>query len=203
MSNLSSLRAGAGQTAAPRRLQKPTPPGVSRTSAGQQAPDGSPSEIRERLPMIGSGSSELAQAAFPRRSQSPRSMRRAPGLEMIASPWIGAPASSGPDACFARVAGRQGSPPRQATRLLPFCCWVRGPPRFCVAAGCERPAMPLRAASRRRRGEPWAPERASDAWGGRFGWIDDNWCGSSGSAAPSRSGAALRLPGAVFRRRRV
>ncbi len=75
LSNLSSLRAGAGQTAAPRRLQKPTPPGVSRTSAGQQAPDGSPSEIRDRLPMIGSGSSELAQAAFPRRSQSPRSER--------------------------------------------------------------------------------------------------------------------------------
>jgi hypothetical protein len=72
VSNLSSLRAGAGQTAARRRLQKPTPPGVSRTSAGQQAPDGSPSEIRDRLPMVGSGSSELAQAAFPRRSQSPK-----------------------------------------------------------------------------------------------------------------------------------
>src|SRR5450755_845139 len=75
MSNLSSLRAGAGQNAAPRRLQKPTPPGVSRTSAGQQAPDGSPSEIRDRLPMIGSRSSGLAQAAFPRRSLPPRRSR--------------------------------------------------------------------------------------------------------------------------------
>ena len=64
LSNLSSLRAGAGQTAAPRRLQNATPRGVSRTSAGLQAADGSPSEIRDRLPMIGSDSSELAHAAF-------------------------------------------------------------------------------------------------------------------------------------------
>jgi hypothetical protein len=71
LSNPSSLRAGADQTAAPRRLQKPTPPGVSLTSAGQQAPEGSPSDIRDRLPKIDSDSSELAQPAFPRRSQSP------------------------------------------------------------------------------------------------------------------------------------
>jgi hypothetical protein len=64
LSNLSRLRAGAGQTAAPRRLQNATPRGVSRTSAGLQAPEGSPSEIRDRLPMIGSDSSELAHTAF-------------------------------------------------------------------------------------------------------------------------------------------
>jgi hypothetical protein len=64
LSNLSSLRAGADQTAASRRLRKPTPPGVSRTSAGQQAPEGSPSDIRDRLPKIDSDSSELAQPAF-------------------------------------------------------------------------------------------------------------------------------------------
>jgi hypothetical protein len=64
-----------GQTAAPPRLQKPTPPGISRTSSGQQAPDGSPSKIRDRWPMICSDFTELAQAGFPRRSQSPRSER--------------------------------------------------------------------------------------------------------------------------------
>jgi hypothetical protein len=65
----------AGHSAAPRRLQKPTPPGVSRTSAGQQAPEGSPSDIRDRLPKIDSDSSELAQPAFPASSQSPRAGR--------------------------------------------------------------------------------------------------------------------------------
>jgi hypothetical protein len=75
LSNLSSLRAGADQTAAPRRLQKPTPPGVSRTSAGQQAPEGSPSDIRDRLPKIDSDSTELAQPAFPTSSLSPRAGR--------------------------------------------------------------------------------------------------------------------------------
>jgi hypothetical protein len=92
LSNLSSLRADAGQTAAPRRLQKPTPPGVSRTSAGQQAPDGSPSKIRDRLPMIGSRSSELAQAAFPRRSQSPSSER--PAIAERTTPFVLQPARS-------------------------------------------------------------------------------------------------------------
>jgi len=57
------------------RLQKPTPPGVSRTSAGQQAPQGSPSDIRDRLPKIDSDSSELAQPAFPTSSQLPRAGR--------------------------------------------------------------------------------------------------------------------------------
>jgi hypothetical protein len=65
----------AGESAVPRRLQKPTPPGVSRTSAGQQAPEGSPSDIRDRLPKIDSDSSELAQPAFPTSSQLPRAGR--------------------------------------------------------------------------------------------------------------------------------
>jgi hypothetical protein len=60
-----------GPDCRPQRLQKPTSPSVSRTSVGQQAPDGSPSEIPDRLPIIGFDSSELAQAAFPTGSQPP------------------------------------------------------------------------------------------------------------------------------------
>ena len=154
LSNLSSLRAGAGQTAAPRRLQKPTPPGVSRTSAGQQAPDGSPSEIRNHLPMIGSGSSERAQAAFPRRSQSPKRRRprgagacKDPANRGASDPQARQSGSAATDRSWARLdreAARRARPAGQRRDRRASPSMLKQQPRRRCRIGVIRQRRPLR-----------------------------------------------------------
>ena len=151
-------------------------PGVSLVDAGRQAPDGRSSELRDRLLAIGSDSSELPQAAFRRRSQSPR-LSSAPAPNRATRATIAFPESDRPDGREPAMPLPRQQPSRRARRTtgsprLSGSNATRGrrhPPRYCFPDGIgrtpqaksDRPASADRAIASRGAGYPFESGRSS------------------------------------------